>query len=111
MGYYSDFYITTDEVSHTQQEANDILLDLKKCLDDISGYKFILCKKNSALTLDGVKWYDWVDHMKKVTSYSQFANIEFVVHREGEGETYVDFEDGYEEFQEDVEQVSFMNGE
>lgn len=82
MGYYTNYKI--DIVKHNSKidvTDNNFVLTIVSRLTEISNYNF-----TDDITLYGVKWYEWEEHMKKLSL--EFPSVIFIV--DGEGEEYGD---------------------
>lgn len=78
MGYYTDYEIVIEKHNSAIDVTDDEFLEtVANRLTEISDYKF-----DEDLTIYGVKWYDWEEHMKKLSS--EFPSVLFIVDGVGE---------------------------
>lgn len=91
MGYYTNYEITIDKHnSEIDVHSSDFIEIVVNRLNELSYYGF-----DEDLSQYGVKWYDWEEHMRKLSS--EFPSVLFIVNGVGE-------EDG------DIWRAYFTNG-
>lgn len=87
MGYYTDYEIGIEKHNSLIDVTDDEFVEtIVNRLNEISDYVF-----DDDLTLYGAKWYDWEEHIKKLSS--EFPSVLFIV--DGVGEENGDVWRGY----------------
>lgn len=91
MGYYTNYEITIDKHnSEIDVQSDDFVEIVVSRLNELSDYGF-----DEDLSQYSIKWYDWEDHMRQLSS--EFPSVLFTVNGVGE-------EDG------DIWRAYFTNG-
>ena len=75
MGYYSDYNLNIVDSDLTDEQLKPVIIEL-------SGYTGWRIEDDSSLSLYGSKWYDYADHMLKLSD--KFPNVKFELMCKGE---------------------------
>lgn len=75
MGYYSDYNLDIVDGDLTAEQLKPVIVEL-------SGYTGWWIEDDNSLSLYEAKWYDYADHMRKLSN--KFPNVKFELMCEGE---------------------------